>query len=741
MTPFVSSLQRFLYSHYFLGGLRQAIGVLFLPIVLGGVFQEYTIGVIAAVGAVCVAIIDQPGSPRRYGTNGMLIAMLLGTLSAFVTGLVSSHAVAIWLFVPAMAFVFSLFNAFGKQGGLLGFACLLIMTLTMRTPLTPTDALWHTLYSSLGSLFYFVFSFTSHKLLWHREEQQTLSVALFATADYMLARSRFYDTTTDQEENYRNLIRSQAAMTEAHQAARDIVLRELPRGRGRSDRLRVASLNIFIDMVALLDTLVATHTDYATLRRNLQDSDVMLFARDALYKLAGNLARIALNIARNKKAMERNSVKAELRAIEFELETYRRQGMADNDPETYALLVQVMRRLRNASRIVERMALHTAKAGDVALVDGNLHQSLGRFLTRTDIRLAMLTSNLRRDSPYFRYAVRVSVATFLAMSLSAVMASIPALNRMAPTLGAHGYWIVLTIFIIMKPGFAMTRQRSGPRLAGTLIGCVLAFALFNVTHNPNLFLAMLIITSVLHYSLIHVNFMVAAIFNTIFVLLAFHFLSPDAPIAISERLLDTFIGCALALLCSYILPWWEHNFMASLAKAVRKANREYLDAGLRYAGLARAKAGDAALPEANGRGADTAPQSKDDLAEADVRWRLARKSAYIAFSNFAAAFYRMMGEPIRRQKNVPELNNLMIQNHVLASQISSVVPVLANLADVPPGVQSALDAIMASLDGKDATAPTIIETADELATIAYPLRQMIKAAQLIRQEMRGLDGA
>src|SRR5690606_19304178 len=100
----------------------------------------------------------------------MLIALLLGTLSAAITGLVTSHHLGIWLLAPAMAFVFSLFTAFGRQGGLLGFACLLIMTLTMRTPLTPSDALWHALYSLLGSTFYFVFSFTAHKLLWHREE-------------------------------------------------------------------------------------------------------------------------------------------------------------------------------------------------------------------------------------------------------------------------------------------------------------------------------------------------------------------------------------------------------------------------------------------------------------------------------------------------------------------------------------------------------------------------------------------
>src|SRR5690606_27471046 len=104
----------------------------------------------------------------------------------------------------------------------------------------------------------------------------------YATADYIAARARFYDVNADLDDCYRTLIHKQADMTDKHQAARDTVLRELPRGDDGSDWRRYKSLNIFIDMVALLDSLVATHTDYTTLRRHLGDSDILVFARDAL---------------------------------------------------------------------------------------------------------------------------------------------------------------------------------------------------------------------------------------------------------------------------------------------------------------------------------------------------------------------------------------------------------------------------------------------------------------------------
>jgi uncharacterized membrane protein YccC len=546
-------LQRFFYSHYFFGGLRQAVGVLLPALVLSGLFQMYLIGIIASIGAACVAVIDQPGGPRRYGRNGMLAAILLGSACALLTGFASSHSLLIWLAVPMLAFIFSMFAVFGKQGGLLGFACLLIMTLTMRAPLATHEVLEHTAYSFLGGLFYFGYSVLVHRLFWHRDEQQALSVALFATADYMLARSQFYDVHADLETSYRQLIHAQANMTEKHQTARDTVLRELPRGQGRADLLRARMLNVFIDMVALLDTLVATHTDYATLRRSLPDADVMLFGRDALRKLARNISLQALNIARNRQTTERSSVKAELRAIEYELEKYRQDGMVEHSPEVYALLVQVLRRLRNATRLVDRMADHMSRDTGTELVDMRLDKSTNRFLSRRKWRLGMLTSNLRLDSPHFRYASRVAIATLAAMTLSAVFSYTLSAEGMNPGLSTHSYWIILTIIVVMKPGFALTRQRNGWRLAGTLIGCGLALALFNATTNANVYLAVLVITCILGYSLIQVNFMMAAIFNTLFVLLVFHFISPSSSLVIGERLVDTFAGCVIALLCSYIM--------------------------------------------------------------------------------------------------------------------------------------------------------------------------------------------
>ncbi|MGV2899103.1 FUSC family protein [Achromobacter sp. AGC78] len=749
----IASIRRFLYSHYFFGGVRQGVGMLLPVLVLGGLFGNYTTGLVATFGAQCLAIIDQPGGPQRHRTNEMLGGAALGTVTVIITGLASTNPILIWLVVIAQCFVYSMFTVFGKRGGLIGFAGLLLMTLTMHSPLQPHEVFAHAVATLGGALFYVVFSLGFSRLFWLREEQQAMSVALFATADYVAARAAFYDETADLDEAYRTLIQRQSVMTEKHQAARDMVLRALPRGKGVGDRQRVMIWNMFVDMLQLLDTLVATHTDYAALRRTLAGNDCLMFMRDALVKMSLELNRIALDVSRGRQVQYRSSAKAELRAIEYEIEQLKQQGLGEREPEMLALIIQVLRRLRNSARIVDRLADHTAASPDAKPTDVlRINKSLTRFISRQEFRFGLLTSNLRLDSPHFRYALRVTAAAAIAMTLAS--------RWLSPEFSAHNYWIMLTIVIIMKPGFALTRQRNGWRLGGTLIGCICALLLFNLTDSPEILFAVLLGACIMGNSLVQLNYMASAIFNTLFVVLVFHFVSPGtvSMAVIGERAIDTLLGCALALICSYILPWWEARYLKPLAAAATRANREYLLAGLRYVEAMQTHAGSATNAGANAgttAGTNTATTTAANAAtnattaadtpaviDADLAWRLARKNVHIAFSNFAEAFYRMMSEPKSHQLSVPELNNLLIQNHVLASQITAAIPILAALPRTPEAVQLALNGMVDLLDEKRpqiaTTLPTQFDTAGEQAALAYPLKQMLKASHMIRQELQAL---
>ena len=161
------------------------------------------------------------------------------------------------------------------------------------------------------------------------------------------------------------------------------------------------------------------------------------------------------------------------------------------------------------------------------------------------------------------------------MTAAAALAMTLASRWLSPAFSAHNYWIMLTIVIIMKPGFALTRQRNGWRLTGTVIGCVCALLLFNLTDSPEILFAVLLAACIMGNSLAQLNYMASAIFNTLFVVLVFHFVSPGtvSMSVIGERAIDTLIGCALALV--------QHPALVGPATSSRwrrptRANREYL---------------------------------------------------------------------------------------------------------------------------------------------------------------------
>jgi len=86
----LTRIQRFVYSHHFIGGIRRGAGVLLvfaLGLLLPGAASQ---ALIAALGALCVAIIDQPG-PLALRLREMLGGLILGTLAVLLTGVASSH--------------------------------------------------------------------------------------------------------------------------------------------------------------------------------------------------------------------------------------------------------------------------------------------------------------------------------------------------------------------------------------------------------------------------------------------------------------------------------------------------------------------------------------------------------------------------------------------------------------------------------------------------------------------------
>jgi uncharacterized membrane protein YccC len=723
------TIRKFIYSGHFYSGLRRAIGGLVPALLLVGVFDLPLYGLTASFGALCVSIADQPG-PLRHRTNELFGCALLSCLVVGITALATSHARLLWIVVIGQCILFSLFTAFGRQGGIIGFACLIIMTLTMHTQIPSNEAGQHALLTLAGGLWYAAFALTISHFQWYREERQAIALCMFTTADYLEAKSRFYDARLDIDDCYRNLIERQAAVVEQQQAARNVVLRGLPRADANTnDSRRVMLFNLFISVIDLHETVVAVHTDYGLLRRSFQDSDVLIFMRDLVRKASKEVEDIGLALTQNRPSRQEISTKAELRALEYEIELLKSRDFPSTDPDAYAALISTFRRLRNALRIIDRLHANTdPKKATTALLD--VKASFERFLSHETVTAGLLWSNLRLSSPNMRHALRVALAAAIVMTMASTILEKHHLE--------HAYWILLTALIILKPGFSLSKQRNVQRLVGTLVGCVITIGILLSVHSPLALLSIMVVASVMANSLAILNFFGSSVFNTAFALIALHFLSPGWLSLTGERALDTVLGSAIAFLCSYFLPYWEYRQMRKLLAAAIAANRNYLERAVStFRGLA--------------------PDAKPSPSQ-DLEYRLARSQVHTAYANFASAFYRMMQEPRSKQVAVAELNNLLIQSHVFASQVTAIGPLLSAVPSDPSRLDEALNAILENLRAAETGAPSsplrMNETPDaskevsrpddttadtpaarhELQQLGFQLKLLAKSAALIRQD-------
>lgn len=565
-------IKKFLYSQYFYGGLRIAVGVSLPAVLCLIVFHDRDLGFTIATGALGACVVDMPG-PLKYKHNEMLACTVIGFLSALATGLATVNAVALWCTVVPLTFLLSLIVVYGNRWPQISFATLFMMVMTLEEHFTPVQALVNASWILVGGLWYTYWSTFVSRWMMHRIEQQALAESVFACADYLLARAQFYDLDNDLDECYRNLVDKQIAAVERQDAARDIVLRNLPKLKsGKLEPRRAMLFNLFINTVDLHELFVGAHTDYPLVRNTFGGSDLLVFYRDLIRKAAADLEEIGLAVLQNQAPRTRVNVKAELRAIEFEIELMRKQNLPAKNHEAYSAISSTFRRIWSATRLIDKMRKSLSSEPSTTETELRLDQALTRFVSSRRVPFGQIFSNLTMASPSFRHALRVTIAVAVGFWL----------GRLLPLTNA--YWIVMTTVIILKPGYSLTKQRNGQRIVGTLIGCAASIALIVFVKEPHILLIVMFASMVMSYSLLLFNYTASVVFTSSYVLLMFHLLAPGSMRIIGERAIDTVVGCAIAIAASHLFPYWEYRLMGKLVNNMISATRQYLEASWWWSG-------------------------------------------------------------------------------------------------------------------------------------------------------------
>lgn len=631
---YYNELIKFLRSTDFSKAIVLTIAIV-IPIAVFSNLGLLEIGVSMAMGSLLSSPSDVAGS-FKHKVMGIMAAAFLGAISFCIAGYASQFSWAVAPMLLVMMFGIAYLSVYGFRASLVTFAGLLAVVLSFANISSEIEIWQKSILIFGGGVFYMLISIAWYLLKPERASEQQIAETMELTADYLRLRIRMLDPESDLETIQKELFQKQTELNEHHESLRELLITfRISSGSSGYTRKR---LLIFIDLVDMLELAMANPIDYPQMRKVL-DSDFIelkVFKEFSL-KMVEQLDRIALSVHKNS-TMPVNQLSEELKKVEKSLLKYRDTINISEKRESMLVLrnfydyqTRQSQKINNIDRVLRNL-----EGKKRIFKDKDVQQ----FLTQQEYSFKTLRTNFQFNSSIFRHALRLAIVVLVGYLLGSYFSV------------QNAYWILLTIVVIMRPNYGLTKQRTRKRIIGTLIGGAMAIGIVFITQNTTVYAILGILSLTLAFSLIQRNYTTAAMFITLSIIFIYALLQPEVLNVIQFRILDTVIGAGLAGLGNFILwPKWELKELNNVIANSINSNIGYLEE------------------------IDDYYHKKENLP---ISYRLARKKAFLDMGELSGAFQRMTQEPKSQQKQLSLIYEIVGLNHTFLSALASMGSYIRN---------------------------------------------------------------
>ena len=627
----IKEYRSFISSYYLGEGLRITSGAV-LPALILNYFGLLPVGVLVSLGAVCVSAADSPG-PIHHRRNGMQVCTVCMFVVSLVTGYVAPYPVALGCWIAIACFIFSMIGVYGGRVISIGIASLLVMVLSINRPGHGLSVLLNALYVSAGGIWYMLLSLVLYAVRPYKLIQQALGDCIITTADYLRIRAKFYDSKTNYDAVYLELMDEQVQVQHKQELLRELLYKSRTIVRDSTVTSRTLMM-LFIDTVDMFEKAASAFYPYEELHHFFDDSGILTRFKDFIFDIATALEEIGIAVQSGKASAPPDALQENLAALQDYFTAFRNTRLNAENLEPLITLRKILQAIEDMVARINTLHNQT-KYDKKRAKDFQPSGDHDKFVTHTDISWKLLRDNLSLRSDTFRHALRVSIAATFGYVLSQMI-----------MLG-HSYWILLTIIVILKPAYSITKKRNYERVLGTIAGAFAGLViLYFIKDNTALFVIMLLFMTGT-YSFVRTNYLVAVVFMTPYVLLLFHLLNNGQfKTVLTDRIVDTVIGSAIAFAANFLLlPAWEQEQFKKYQAAAISASLDYYK---------------------------TVSQAFVGITVPDTLYRLSRKQAFVALANLSDAFSRILAEPKSKQKNARQLHQFVVLTHTLTSHIATL---------------------------------------------------------------------
>ncbi len=484
------------------GALRAGAGMI-TPLALGLVTGHLEYGVFAALGSLPAGFVSFQGVNRTRVTAvalaavGMAIATFIGGAAAYSSP---------WFLVPGVlifSYLAGLLVTLGQRFMVVGLQCALQLLIASGIPLRPGDAAVRAVLVLIGGLWQGALVVASWVVMRGNRERSALASAYRALSGYAAA---LCDRPTDGNRG------------------------EPPSPAFGSDVLRdpnpLLSAQARYRMMLLFEQAERIRVSLAALASYGPECDLLEPAARILDELADALE-------------ERRGRRERAEALERQIEAI----TVSPDAPWHWAGAHLLAEMRAAVRLLGRLDEHDIEPAPDSVVPGGRR----RGAWRSDLAAARFTlrASIGTSTEAGRHALRL-----------AAVAGIGEIIALSSGI-SHGYWIVLTVLIVLRPDYSSTIYRGVQRAVGTVIGAGLGVATALLLHvGTAAVVAAVGVTMTIAYAVFAVNFLLFAVFLTDFVVALLALLGQTAEQTAVARIVGTAIGGALALIGYLAWPTW-----------------------------------------------------------------------------------------------------------------------------------------------------------------------------------------
>ncbi len=638
-----STYRSFINSHYLSEGVRITIG-LTLPAIILSYLHYPSQGITISLGASCVIMVDNAG-PIHHRRNAMFLCTAAIFVTSLLTGVFAFSVPLLGAFIALLCFSACMLGVYGARAGSLGLAMMFVMVLNLDRSFHGWEILLNALYVGIGGLWFTALSLSLYSFRPYKLSQQALGDCLQITAAYMMGRVAFYEKDPDYDAIYEKTRVQQSEVLASQQLVRELLFKSRNVVKESTNTGRMLLL-IFLDLIDLSERILSMQQDYRSLHQAFDDSGILPSFGKVLALFADELNETGISVKSGRPHLAGGAISEAVKKLTQAFEELRNKQRNAGNVEGFINLRHLLEGVEDiAARLYVLQQYSTYDLKEQRTTPRELE--LQRFVTHQDIDAKILVNNLNKNSNTFRHSIRVAIATTAGFIVSQFFAV------------GHSYWILLTIIVILKPAYSLTKKRNYDRLLGTVTGAAIGIAIIYFVHNRDAILVCMILLMVSAYSFMRTKYLLFVMLMTPYILILFYLLNAhNFKTVISDRVIDTAIGSAIAFLANlFVAPAWEHEKFTDYLLTMIDANRDYF------------------------RDVATFFSGKPVTV---TQFKFSRKQAFVALANLTEAFNRMMAEPKRRQKGVAEMQQFVVLSHMFASHTATLGGYVAAAADFPP---------------------------------------------------------